>query len=236
MPKATTATHLEPWDKVTGEINHGAVEYWKPMDLSNYVTSNWDNEKNLGDVLRDRIYIYVGTWDNYYLNEGVMKFEDNVNGKGGSGWANVTILPEEEHGGVYQLRDIFNYLDLLQRWVDDHAPDGKTPLSMDRTSKSSRGNYWKDVLAQGGHEAAVARQALPQLAMEDSTATASVGKWDPGMSLEAMWVVNGKQSGKPFEVEHGQVVSYSPSKGCQLQLYVTGKKRGYQTETRQSNA
>ena len=56
------------------------------------------------------------------------------------------------------------------------------------------------------------------------------------MSLEAVWVIDGKPGGKPFEVEQGQEVSYSPPKACQLQLYVRGSKRGYQTETRQSNA
>jgi hypothetical protein len=40
----------------------------------------------LGDVLRHRIFVYVGTHDNYYLNEGVMKFEQNVNSYGGPGW------------------------------------------------------------------------------------------------------------------------------------------------------
>ena len=227
---------LEPWDKVTGDIHPRAVELWKPTDLSHYVTSNWDNEKNLGEVLKNRIYIYVGTWDNYYLNEGVEKFEGHVNRKGGPGWTNGTILPHEEHGDVYQLRDVFSYFELLERWVHDHAPDGKTPLSPDVTKTSSRGNYWADVLAHGGHGAAVARQAPPKLIVSGSTATSTVGKWDPGVLLEAVWVIDGKQIGKPFKVEQGQVVSYSSSQTGQLQLYVTGSKHGYQTETRQSNA
>lgn len=227
---------LEPWDKVTGVIDHEAVEYWKPMDLSNYITSNWDNEKNLGVVLKNRIYIYVGTWDNYYLNEGVMKFEENVNGKGGPGWANVTILRHEEHGGVYQLRDVFNYLELLQTWVEDHAPDGRTPLSPDVTSPTSRGNYWADVLAYGGREAAVARQADPLLEVDGSEVTGSVGRWDPGVSLSAYWMLNGEQIGQTFAVQQGQNVSYTPSESGQLQLFVEGSKRNYQTETRESNA
>lgn len=226
---------LEPWDKVTGEIHHEAVEYWKPMDLSNYVTSNWDNEKNLGEVLKNRIYIYVGTWDNYFLNEGVMKFQENVDSKGGLGWVNVTILPQEEHGGVYQLRDVFNYLELLERWVSDHAPDGETPLSPDVTSTTSRGNIWEDVIAYGGRDAALARQASPVLDIDGSDVTGSVGRWDPGVSLEASWVLNGQATNQTFAVRQGQNVTYSLSGSGQLQLFVTGSKRNYQTETRESN-
>lgn len=92
-----------------------------------------------------------------------MAFEENVNGRGGPGWANVTILPDQEHGGVYQLRDIFDYLELLQQWVADHAPNGATPLSSDLTSTQSRGNYWEDVITHGGHQAALARQASVRL-------------------------------------------------------------------------
>jgi hypothetical protein len=43
----------------------------------------------LGDVLRHRIFVYVGTHDNYYLNEGVVKFEQNVNSYGGPGWVRI---------------------------------------------------------------------------------------------------------------------------------------------------
>jgi hypothetical protein len=102
-------------------------------------------------VLKHRIHIYVGSLDTYYLNLGVEKFAENVNGKGGEGWANITILPGEPHGGVYQLRDIFNYLELLEKWVQDHAPDGRTPLSAEYTQNSSRGNQWEEVLGKQEH-------------------------------------------------------------------------------------
>ncbi|KAJ2970362.1 hypothetical protein NUW58_g9722 [Xylaria curta] len=40
---------LEPWDKVTGEIYPEAVEFWKEFDLAGYISSNWNNAKNLGE-------------------------------------------------------------------------------------------------------------------------------------------------------------------------------------------
>ncbi|CAK4033811.1 Hypothetical predicted protein [Lecanosticta acicola] len=231
---------LEPWDKVTGEIYPEAVEFWKSMDLSNYITSNWDNEKDLGTVLRNRIFIYVGSWDNYFLNEGVEEFRKRVSAKGGSDWANVTVFADEPHeDGLYQKREIWNYLEFLEGWIRDHSPSGKTPLSDAVTTSKARGNLWSDVIARGGHQAALARQAAPELKVGKAGLEASPGRWDPGVVLTAQWVVDGKASGEAFNVKQGDVVAYkatSQSRKGAVQLAVTGRKRGYSDETRKSNA
>lgn len=229
---------LEPWDKVTGEIYHEAVEYWKPFDLSNYVTSNWKNVRNLGKTLAGRIYIYVGTWDNYYLNEGVQEFQKRTDAVGGAGWANVTILPEKPHGGNYQDREIWDYLTLVDNWIKDHAPDGPSPLSSSVTAPSTRGNLWNDVMKQGGRQAAVARQASPAIQSNSAKVghevKASVGRWDPGVVLKAQWTLNGKPTCEGFDVKQGATITYKPVTKGELQLSVTGSKRNYATETRQS--
>ncbi|KAK5726381.1 hypothetical protein LTR17_012812 [Elasticomyces elasticus] len=224
---------LEPWDKVTGEVYHEAVEYWKPMDLGMHVATNWDNELNLGKALAGRIFVYVGSWDNYFLNLGVLEFQKTVDAKGGAGWANITVLEEQPHGGNYQRREIWNYLDLVAGWVQDHAPNGTTPLSADATSPSTRGNKWEDVIARGGHQAAVARQSWPGAHKDGRSVHASVGTWDPGMKLTAQWIVNGKPVAKPVAVKQGD--SLTSKKHGKVQLAVTGHKRGYTDETRRSN-
>ena len=234
---------LEPWDKVTGEIYPEAVEYWKHMDMADYIVSNWDNDRNLGETLRRRLFIYVGTWDDYYLNEGVEEFQKRVEAIGGPDWANITILPEKPHGGNYQTLEIWDFLELVYSWIEDHSPDGTMPLSSTVTTSSSRGNTFSEVLAYGGHQAALDRQAAPSLKAGDCGKAgcafeATVGRWDPGVSLEAYWVVNGNPSCKPFEVVQGELLTYMPetsSKRSFLQLWVTGRKRGYVEETRQSN-
>ncbi|KAI0436697.1 Alpha/Beta hydrolase protein [Xylaria telfairii] len=234
---------LEPWDKVTGEIYPEAVEYWKGMDLSNYVASNWDNAKNLGEVLRGRIYIYVGTHDNYYLNQGVAAFEKQVNGLGGPNWANVTITPGQTHGGNYQRRETWNYLELVSTWIQDHSPKGKTPLPKKFTKSSSRGNKFEDVIRAGGHGAALKRQQKPTLSYKEKVKygpiiQATAGRWDPGVVLQAQWIVNGSPSGASFAVKQDDLVSYTPNtknKRFQLKLRVTGRKRNYGDETRDSN-
>jgi hypothetical protein len=222
---------LVPWDKVTGEIYPAAVAYWREFDLSYHVTSNWE-KLNLGEVLKNRLFVYVGTCDDYYLNEGVQLFQEAVEAKGGPGWANFTYIEGAPHGGNYQRRETWNYLEFLASWFEDHAPGGKTPLSSAVTTSAARGNIWEEVIALGGHEAAVARQAPPVV----KGTTASVGKWDPGMVLVAQWLVDGKAVGEPFAVKEGEEVSFKGYvKGC-LTIAVTGSKRGYEMETRTSAA
>ncbi|CZT16150.1 uncharacterized protein RCC_01991 [Ramularia collo-cygni] len=226
---------LEPWDKVTGEIYPDAVEYWKQMDLTEHIITNWDNEMNLGEVLKGRMFVYVGSYDTYFLNEGVEAFQKRVNAKGGEGWANVTILEGKIHGGNYNLLPTWEYLELVVGWVKDHAPNGKTPLEEARTGVSARGNLWEDVIARGGHEAAKQRQADPRIeAIEGRNVRASVGRWDPGVKLQAQWIVDGKAVGKAFKVTKDEQVVYKSKRACTLQLAVTGRKRGYVDETRKS--
>lgn len=225
---------LVPWDKVTGQIDGGAVEYWKKMDLAEYITSNWDNTTlNLGEILKGRLYFYVGLEDNYFLNKGVAAFQGRVEAKGGAGWANFTYLEGQGHGGIYNLLDLWDFLELMETWVQDHAPTGATPLSQSVTGSAARGNKFEDVIAYGGRQAALARQGPPQLKDEGTTAT--VGRWDPGVVLYAQWIVNDQPSGDVFVVSLGMTVEYTGPKTGTLALEVTGRKRDYADETRRSN-
>ncbi|KXT02407.1 hypothetical protein AC578_7836 [Pseudocercospora eumusae] len=231
---------LETWNKVTGEIYPEAVEYWKSMDLANYILTNWDTDRNLGEALRGRLFVYVGTWDTYYLNEGVEEFKKRVEAKGGVGWANFTILPEQIHGQtMYNALDFWTYLELVYAWIRDHAPDGKTPLSKTATVESGRGNLWDEVIQRGGRQAAVARQAAPVLQQNGTMVEASVGRWDPGVELEAQWYGDGRSLGEAFSVKQGDSpffkLNSSGSRCRQIQLRVTGRKIGYVEETRESN-
>ncbi|OCT50900.1 enterochelin esterase-like enzyme [Cladophialophora carrionii] len=236
---------LEPWNKITGEIYPAAVEYWRHMDLADYIVTNWNNSYNLGEVLRGRLYVYVGSWDDYFLNEGVQEFQKRTDAVGGPGWANITILPEKPHGGNYQDREIWDYLELVYNWIQDHGPNGTTPLPRNVTMSSSRGNNFTEVLAYGGHQAALKRQAPPSITGGDNcdgaggcVFQASVGRWDPGVELEAQWVVSGKPVGEAFGVAQGESLSYAPTtatKRSSIELWVTGRKMGYVDETRKSN-
>ena len=245
---------------MTGEIYPDAVKYWPTMgfDLSRYITDNFHGGKNLGEVLRHRMFLYVGSHDTYYLNEGVAQFQQNVEAYGGPGWVsqsaktpscesiltvtsqtNVTVLAGKTHGGNYQAREIWDYLELLYTWFQDHAPDGKTPLSSKVTTAAARGNNWHDIIRIGGYQAALDRQASPNARLTGyakRTVQASVGRWDPGVMLEAQWKVDGKLTGECFAVRQGQQVKWVQRRGGKnrVQLVVTGRKMGYIDDTRHS--
>ena len=58
------------WDKRTGVIDHAVADYWKQhYDLMDILRRGWD--KGLGDKLRGKLHIYVGTMDTYFLDGSV---------------------------------------------------------------------------------------------------------------------------------------------------------------------
>ena len=66
--------YFEPlFDKRGGEMNPTVAQYWKEnYDLTYYLQKNWPA---LGPKLVDKIRIYIGTMDNFHLNEGVKKLQ-----------------------------------------------------------------------------------------------------------------------------------------------------------------
>jgi hypothetical protein len=62
------------WDKQTGVIDHGVAEYWKQRyDLRQMLETNW---ATLGPKVADKLNVYVGDADSYYLNMGVHLLEN----------------------------------------------------------------------------------------------------------------------------------------------------------------
>lgn len=58
------------WDKHTGKIDHQVAEYMRHhgYDLRAYLEDNWTR---IGQQLTDKIFIWVGDMDNFYLNLAV---------------------------------------------------------------------------------------------------------------------------------------------------------------------
>lgn len=62
------------WDKKTGEINKDIAEHWREnYDIAYILKRDW---KTLGPKLKNKIHIYCGDMDNYYLNNAVYLMED----------------------------------------------------------------------------------------------------------------------------------------------------------------
>jgi hypothetical protein len=57
------------WNKQTGVIDKKVAAYWKEhYDLRNILETNW---ATLGPKVTNKIHVYVGDADSYYLNMGV---------------------------------------------------------------------------------------------------------------------------------------------------------------------
>jgi hypothetical protein len=62
------------FDKYTGVIDSSVAEYWREhYDLTHIIQRDWPK---IGDKLKGKIHIYVGTMDTYYLNDAVYDAED----------------------------------------------------------------------------------------------------------------------------------------------------------------
>jgi hypothetical protein len=61
------------WNKTTGDIDRGVAEQWKKFDLANILRTNWPT---LGPKLANKLNIYIGDMDSYYLNDAVEKLNE----------------------------------------------------------------------------------------------------------------------------------------------------------------
>ncbi|HEU4935914.1 MAG TPA: alpha/beta hydrolase-fold protein [Vicinamibacterales bacterium] len=61
------------WNKETGIIDKSVAEQWKKYDLAEILRKNWTV---LGPKVANKIHIYVGDMDSYYLNDAVEKLNE----------------------------------------------------------------------------------------------------------------------------------------------------------------
>jgi hypothetical protein len=61
------------WNKETGKIDHAVAERWKKYDLLAVLKTNWPT---LGPKLANKLNVYVGDMDSYYLNDAVENLHD----------------------------------------------------------------------------------------------------------------------------------------------------------------
>jgi hypothetical protein len=61
------------WNKETGAIDRAVAEQWKKYDLAHILRTNW---ATLGPKVANKLHIYVGDMDSYYLNDAVEKLNE----------------------------------------------------------------------------------------------------------------------------------------------------------------
>ena len=78
------------FNKFTGEIDHEVATYWKKhYDLMHYLERNWPE---IGDKLVDKLHVYTGTMDNFYLNNSTKMLQN---------WMKTTTDPHYEGFFLY---------------------------------------------------------------------------------------------------------------------------------------
>ena len=61
------------WNKETGVIDKSVAEQWKKYDMADILRKNWTV---LGPKIANKIHVYVGDMDSYYLNDAVEKLNE----------------------------------------------------------------------------------------------------------------------------------------------------------------
>lgn len=72
-PKGDDGLPQPLFDPFTGKIDSKVAEHWKKYDLKIYARENWSE---VGPKLQDKIYIWMGDMDHFYLNTGTRAFDD----------------------------------------------------------------------------------------------------------------------------------------------------------------
>jgi hypothetical protein len=61
------------WNKTSGVIDKSVAEQWKKYDLLQILRNNWPT---LGPKIADKLHVYVGDMDTYYLNDAVERLNE----------------------------------------------------------------------------------------------------------------------------------------------------------------
>ncbi|HYV98612.1 MAG TPA: alpha/beta hydrolase-fold protein, partial [Gemmatimonadaceae bacterium] len=108
------------WDKTTGVIDKNVSAYWKQhYDLRNILETNW---ATLGPKVANKINVYVGDADSYYLNMGVHMLENFLKTAQNPKWTGeIVFQPMAPHCWGPPLPDLIGKMNAQLR---ANAPAG----------------------------------------------------------------------------------------------------------------
>ncbi len=108
------------WDKRTGVIDKKVAAYWKEhYDLRNILESNWPT---LGPKVANKINVYVGDADSYFLNMGVHLLDNFLKSAKNPSWTGeIVFQPMAPHCWGPPMRDL---MPKMAAQIDKSAPAG----------------------------------------------------------------------------------------------------------------
>jgi hypothetical protein len=119
-PVGTDGYPQRIWDKTTGVIDKKVAAYWKEhYDLRNILETNW---ATLGPKLGNKINVYVGDADSYYLNMGVHMLDNFLRAATNPKWSGeIVFQPMAPHCWGPPLSEL---IPKMAAQVDRNAPAG----------------------------------------------------------------------------------------------------------------
>lgn len=111
------------WDKTTGKIDSNAVRYAQQHghDLRYYLDKNW---ATLGPKLIDKLHVYVGDMDNFYLNLAVYQFQDFLKHTEKPHYEGTFEYGRPMKGHGWQPVPTYKLLKMMAAHITAHAPKG----------------------------------------------------------------------------------------------------------------
>jgi S-formylglutathione hydrolase FrmB len=111
------------WDNVTGKIDSNAVNYAREhgYDLRYYLAKNW---ATLGPKLIDKLHVYVGDEDNFYLNLAVYQFQDFLKHTQNPHYEGTFEYGRPMKGHGWQPVPTSKLLQMMEQHITKHAPKG----------------------------------------------------------------------------------------------------------------
>ena len=108
------------WDKRTGVIDKSVAAYWKEhYDLRHILERDWPK---LGPKLFDKINVYVGDADSYFLNMGVRMLEPTLKKLTNPKWTGEVVYePRAPHCWGPSLPELFTK---MTGQLERQAPTG----------------------------------------------------------------------------------------------------------------
>ncbi len=112
------------WDNLTGKIDSNAVNYAREhgYDLRYYLAKNW---ATLGPKLIDKLHVYVGDADNFYLNLAVYQFQDFLKHTENPHYEGTFEYGRPMKGHGWQPVPTSQLLEMMAKHITEHAPKGE---------------------------------------------------------------------------------------------------------------
>jgi S-formylglutathione hydrolase FrmB len=96
-PRGEDGRPMQLFDRDTGVVDGNVQKAWERYDISRLMLTNW---KTLGPKLRGKVHLFVGTVDNFHLEEAVYLLRDELKKMGSD--ATFEIVEGRDHMDLYQ--------------------------------------------------------------------------------------------------------------------------------------